>query len=310
VVAQYYRLRFKDNRSDSKQNPFHARTEMSEYTIRLLESPEDMAAAEELQRIVWPGSETDVVPAHLLITAVHNGGIVLGAFVQNKLVGFIFGFPGLVMLPDGPHPKHCSHMMGVHPEWRDSGLGFALKRAQWQMVRHQGLDHITWTYDPLISRNAYLNIAKLGAVCNTYRVSEYGDMRDGLNAGLPSDRFQVDWWVYTPRVEQRLSRRARPALALAHYLGAKPVVMEADHDKKGIPTPAAIPPDFKGALAIVEIPADFDAVKSADMVLALAWRMHTRRLFETAFKHGYLVTDFVHENGRSYYVLTHGESTF
>ena len=193
---------------------------MVEYSIRLLESPEDMTAAEEIQRVVWTGNETEVVPTHMFITAIHNGGIVLGAFVEDKMVGFVFGFPGLEILPDGPHPKHCSHMMGIHPDWRNSGLGFALKRAQWQMVRRQGLNQITWTYDPLLSRNAYLNLAKLGAVCNTYRRSEYGDMRDGLNAGLPTDRFQVDWWINTNRVERRLSKRARGTLSLEQFTKA------------------------------------------------------------------------------------------
>ena len=188
------------------------------WNIRLLETIEEMSAVEELQREVWPGSETDVVPSHLLITAAHNGGMVLGAFANEKLIGCVFGFPGLESTPDGPRPKHCSHIAAVHPDYRDSGVGFALKRAQWQIVRHQGLDHVTWTYDPLLSRNARLNIARLGAVCSTYRRSEYGDMRDGLNAGLPSDRFQVDWWINTKRVERRLSKRARPTLSLNHLM--------------------------------------------------------------------------------------------
>ena len=111
-------------------------------------------------------------------------------------------------------------MLGVHPAYRDHGIGFTLKRAQWQMVRHQGLDRITWTFDPLLSRNAYLNIARLGAVCNTYLRAVYGELRDGINAGLPSDRLQVDWWVNSQRVNRRLSRRARPPLDLAHYLAA------------------------------------------------------------------------------------------
>ena len=110
----------------------------------------------------------------------------------------------------GRVPKHCSHIAAFIPNHRDSGVGFALKRAQWQMVRHQGLDHVTWTYDPLLSRNAHLNIARLGAVCSTYRRSEYGDMRDGLNAGLPSDRFQVDWWVNTKRVERAIKQTCAP----------------------------------------------------------------------------------------------------
>jgi predicted GNAT superfamily acetyltransferase len=287
---------------------------MSEYFIRLLESPEDMAAAEELQRVVWPGSETEVVPTHLLITAIHNGGIVLGAFVEEKLVGFVFGFPGIDMLPDGPHPKHCSHMMGVHPDWRDAGLGFALKRAQWQMIRHQGLDHITWTYDPLLSRNAYLNIAKLGAVCNTYRISEYGDMHDGLNAGLPSDRFQVDWWLNTRRVERRLGKRSRGTLKLDQFAKADLQPLYAlQTGTDGLPRPPEHFSPLDNSLLLAEIPPDFMALKAADFALARDWRFFTREIFETTFAEGYLITDFVFDeagdNPRSLYVLTHGETT-
>ncbi len=230
---------------------------MADYTIRLLETPEDMTALEDLQRIVWPGSETDVVPAHLLITAIHNGGLAIGAFVEDEMVGFVFGFPGLEMLPDGPHPKHCSHMMGVHPDWRQSGLGFALKRAQWQMVRHSGvLTHITWTYDPMLSHNAYLNIAKLGAVCNTYRRSEYGDMRDGLNAGLPSDRFQVDWWLNTTRVERRLGKRSRGALNLDQSTKAElQHLYTPQTGTDGLLHPPEHFSPFDGALLLAEIPS-------------------------------------------------------
>jgi predicted GNAT superfamily acetyltransferase len=283
---------------------------MPDPVIKLLESPEDMTLVEDLQRAVWPGSETDVVPAHLLITAIHNGGIVIGAFLEKELIGFVFGFPGLDFTPDGPRPKHCSHMMGVKPGGRDSGVGFALKRAQWQMVRKQGIDHITWTYDPLLSRNAYLNILKLGAVCNTYRRSEYGDMRDGLNAGLPSDRFQVDWWVNTRRVERRLSKSSRAPLKLDNFSKAElhplyaPLVSHVS-----LLQPPEHFPLLEGRLLLAEIPSDFSALKAADFAIARDWRFFSREVFETAFAAGYIVTDFVYENGRSFYVLTNGDST-
>jgi predicted GNAT superfamily acetyltransferase len=271
-----------------------------------------MDSIEELQRAVWPGSETDVVPAHLMITAVHNGGLVIGAFLNENLVGFVFGFPGVEFTPDGPRPKHCSHMMGIHPDKRDSGIGFALKRAQWQMVRHQGLDHITWTYDPLLSRNAYLNIAKLGAVCSTYRRSEYGNMRDGLNAGLPSDRFQVDWWVNTRRVERRLGKRPRRPLKLENFSKAElqPLYApQALHQSGRWLRPPEHFSALNGKLALAEIPSDFMALKDADFALARDWRFFSRELFETAFAEGYLITDFVYDQSRSFYVLAHGEST-
>lgn len=283
--------------------------------IRLIETPEEINEVEELQRLVWPGSETDVVPAHLLITAVHNGGLMLGAFLEKQLVGFAFGFPGLEATPDGPRAKHCSHMLGIHPEYRDGGLGFALKRAQWQMVRHQGLDHITWTYDPLLSRNARLNIARLGAVCNTYRRSEYGDMRDGLNVGLPSDRFQVDWWINTRRVERRLGKRARPTLTLEGLVeaGLHPLYPTQFEPLAWSRPPEHIP-TFGEHLLLAEIPGDFLALKEADFALARDWRFFSRELFETAFAAGYLVTDYVFDRqdgmSRGFYVLTHGETPF
>ena len=283
---------------------------MTAPVIKILESPEDMTAIEALQRMVWPGSETDVLPAHMLITAIHNGGLVAGAYSDDQLIGFVFGFPGIEFTPDGPRPKHCSHMMGIHPQHRDSGIGFALKRAQWQMVRHQGLDHITWTYDPLLSRNAYLNITKLGAVCNTYRRSEYGEMRDGLNAGLPSDRFQMDWWINTRRVERRLSKRPRRPLKLDHFSKADLQPLYSSYSEAGgWPRPPEHFSSLNGKLALAEIPSDFGTLKDADFSLARDWRFFSREVFETAFSAGYIVTDFIYDNGRSVYVLTHGEST-
>lgn len=282
--------------------------------IKILETSEEMTAVEELQRLVWPGSETDVVPAHMLITAIHNGGLVAGAYENDQLIGFVFGFPGIEFTPDGPRPKHCSHMMGIHPDYRDSGIGFTLKRAQWQMVRHQGLDHMTWTYDPLLSRNARLNISKLGAVCTTYRRSEYGEMRDGLNAGLPSDRFQVDWWINSRRVDKRLSKNPRPALTMEHVArsGLRSFYPPQFTDT-GLFRPPEHVPAFEERILLAEIPHDFIALKARDYALARDWRFFIRELFETAFAKGYIVTDFVFDKAegilRGLYVLTHGEST-
>ena len=299
------------------------------WQIRILDKIEELQMVEELQRIIWPGSDTDVVPTHLLITVVHNGGLVLGALPPgennsgiDKLVGFVYGFPGLYSTPDGPRPKHCSHQLGVHPDYRGQRLGFSLKRAQWQMVRHQGIDRITWTFDPLLSRNAHLNISLLGSVCGTYLRELYGEMRDGLNIGLPSDRFEVDWWVNTERVQRRLSKKARLNLDLAHFFAAgAEVINPTKLGENGWPIPSEpvnLPStsptgDQETLILLVEIPADFLALKAADIELAKEWRLVSREIFENLFESGYLVTDFVHlrgEHPRSYYVLSHGEGTF
>lgn len=311
---------------------------MSEWVLRALSKVEDMLEVEVLQRLVWPGSETEIVPAHMLLAASHNGGIVIGAYprgaftphveadlndvnglpemptrTSTKLVGFVFSFPGVYPTPDGPRLKHCSHMLGVHPEVRNQGVGFLLKRAQWQMVRSQGIDRITWTYDPLLSANAHLNIARLGAICNTYLRNEYGELQDALNIGLPTDRFQLDWWVNSARVRRRISRRPRKALDLAHYLEAETeIINPSSIDSAGDPLPAPTVKYSGAPILLIEIPANFTGLRQRNPVLALEWRLHVRAVFEKLFALGYLVTDFLHLGGttpRSFYVASHGEST-
>jgi predicted GNAT superfamily acetyltransferase len=314
---------------------------MKKISLHILETPQEMAAAEELQRRVWPGTDRDAVPHHMLLAAAQNGGLVVGAVeaetpdetpdqpesdelefldrstppLQAELVGFVFGFLGMYTTEAGPRLKHCSHMLGVLPGYRDRGVGFLLKRAQWQMVRHQGLDLVTWTYDPLLSVNAHLNIARLGAVCNTYIPDAYGDMTDALNSGLPTDRFEVDWWVNSKRVLGRMSKRPRAPLDLAHYLAAGvPIINPTRIEADALPRPVGLP-DIASlvgqSLLLVEIPADFLALKATDRQLAVEWRLHTRSLFEELFKNGYLVTDSVYlpgTNPRSFYVMTYGEA--
>lgn len=298
---------------------------MGEWQLHILQSMEELHLVEDLQRVVWAGSETDIVPGHVLITAVHNGGLVIGAFKNDEsespqMVGFVYGFPGLYSTPDGPRLKHCSHQLAVHPDYRGRGLGFMLKRAQWQMVRHQGIDRITWTFDPLLSRNAYLNIARLGAVCNTYLRDLYGEMRDELNKGLNSDRFEVDWWVNTQRVGRRVSRNSRLKLDLAHFLAAGAEIINPTRiTQEGMPIPPEVGritfPGESGevpVLLLAEIPADFQRLKSSDIELAKTWRIHSRHVFEALFQAGYFVTDFIYLPGsspRSFYVLSHGDGT-
>jgi predicted GNAT superfamily acetyltransferase len=135
-------------------------------------------------------------------------------------------------------------------------------------------------------------------------------MRDGLNAGLPSDRFLMDWWVNTRRVERRLSKRARRPLKLDDFSKAelKPLYsLQVPDDQRPRPPEHFSP--LNGNLTLAEIPSDFNALKNVDFALARDWRFFTRELFETAFAEGYIVTDFIYDQARSFYVLAHGEST-
>jgi predicted GNAT superfamily acetyltransferase len=265
---------------------------------------------ESLQGRVWGLDGIDVVPLHLMITMQKSGGLVLGAFDEtDRMVGFLLGFLGAC---DGDvrRPKHCSHMMGVLEEWRGRGVGYRLKLAQRDHALSQGLDLVTWTYDPLESLNAALNIGKLGAVCGTYVRDLYGPMTDGLNAGLSTDRFCVDWWIDSDRVRTRLSGdRPRPALAAA--LARDAVVLNpASVGPDGLPRPAAALEQSRASTVLVEIPANVRAIKADDMELAWRWREQTREAFEECFAAGYTVSDFISEEEggvrRSWYVLERG----
>lgn len=279
------------------------------WEIRLLHAPEEIQAAEVLQRDVWPGGDLEIVPAHVLLTAAHNGGLLAGAYVEDTLVGFVWGFPGLDMTADPPRLKHCSHQLGILPGFRGSGIGFALKCYQRDFVLRQGLDRITWTYDPLLARNARLNIARLGAVCNTYLVNLYGELRDDLNAGLPTDRFQVDWWITEERVANRLASSASQPGSLADRLASGATLLNPP-GPDGAPRPPApsVAAPATAAAMLLEIPPDFLALKAANPALALRWRIATRQVFGALFGQGYAVTDFMSQVGpvpRAVYVLTH-----
>lgn len=287
--------------------------------LKALQNAEEIKPLEALQKLIWSGSDTDIIPQHMMLTAAQNGGLVIGAYDEEQVVGFVFGFIGLYNEDGKARIKHCSHMLGVHPEFRDAGVGARLKRAQWQLVRQQGLELITWTYDPLESRNAYLNFAKLGAICSTYKRNFYGPMEDDLNTGIPSDRFQVDWWVNSQRVVKRLRRDPGKRLNLAQYLAADvPIINATELTGGGFPAPyqdrmdTLENPATRPNLTLFEIPGNFQAIKAADMDLAREWRMYSRVIFELFFNQGYMVTDFVFQADdvpRGYYVLTHGKAT-
>jgi len=278
---------------------------MADWEIHQLENPESLHEIEELQGVIWPGSQREIVPVHMFLAAIYNGGLVLGAFSNNRMIGMLFGFPGMFTSNGEMKVKHCSHMLGVHPDWRNSGLGFALKCSQRQFVLSQGLNLITWTYDPLLSRNANLNITKLGAVCNTYRRSEYGQLLDNLNAGLDSDRFQVDWWLNTCRVEKSLNDHYKNEKRLDDFIGGNIEIVSISDDLQ----PPCSFPDLNQTLLLIEIPNDFLALKARDILLAKAWRQTSRELFEFVFANGYSVIDFFVDNGHSYYVLEYSETS-
>jgi predicted GNAT superfamily acetyltransferase len=246
----------------------------------------------------------EVLPVHIMVAVPKNGGLLLGAFDGDDLIGYVFGFAGLTAQG---RLKHCSHMMGVVPKYQARGVGYQLKLAQRDHLLARGLDLVTWTYDPLASRNAYLNLGKLGAVCCTYLQDYYGPMTDGLNAGLPPDRLQVDWWIASEHVGQRIQRGRRRGLPQDAFQ-----VIETGRRSDGFLEPVGLrlKPEDAAARRIdvyVEIPVDYQAIKAVDMDLALQWRLATRQAFKAYFAAGFTAVDFITTvancKRRSYYGL-------
>ena len=284
-------------------------------TIRPLTSISDFHAAEELQRQVWPGSELIIAPLHILLTVAQNGGVVIGAWDDDKLVGFVLGFLGTdegdPNRPAMTRLKHCSHMLGVLPDYRDKGVGYQLKIAQYHAVNQQAVRLITWTFDPIESRNANLNIARLGAISRTYKRDNYGEMNDGLNVGLPSDRLLVEWWITSNRVKQRIGGE-RKRLSFESYMAADMLILNPTRaNEAGLPKMIGESFDPSSVICLVEIPSNFQVIKTKDIELAREWKRQVRRVLENAFSNGYLITDFVFENvgdrPRAFYVLSQGD---
>jgi len=269
-------------------------------TIKPVITIEECRQIEDLQRKIWDMDETDVVPDHLLLTAAKNQGVVLLARLDGQPIGFVFSFQGATA--DGVR-KPCSHQAGVFPGERSRGVGYRLKLAQRKAVLAQGIELITWTCDPLLSRNAKLNIGKLGAMSYAYFPRLYGDMRDGLNKGWDSDRLEVSWHLNSSHVQAKLHGKPAPL-----RVQASQILNPAARNQRGF----FVPPEKSAPLShhrhFVQIPTHIDALKKVDMALAIAWRIHIRHLLELAFAEGYTIVDFVHQPGpgSSYYVIETG----
>ncbi|MDP9245398.1 MAG: GNAT family N-acetyltransferase [Chloroflexota bacterium] len=263
-----------------------------------VETATDIAACAltvPIQEETWSG---DVgVPAQLMLAIVHNGGFVALGYVDGdeRPAGFVFGFLGIYDF----HFRHHSHMLAVRPEHRGSGLALALKEAQRDHCLDQGIEIMAWTMDPLEALNARFNFGKLGTYAREYHRDFYGDMPDKLNAGLPSDRFYVEWPIGMDRTYKRLRGDDQvPALGDAEREGIR-YLLRGDGTR-----PAPQDPPAGESHLLVEIPTDFQRIKRDDRSLALEWRIAARSAFEGAFAQGYAAVEFLRgQNGRGAYLL-------
>jgi predicted GNAT superfamily acetyltransferase len=256
--------------------------------IRPINTLTDLRKCHEIQRATWGFTDLMVFPYTQLISAAHNGGVLLGAYDGVDLVGFVYGYLGM----SGTKLYLFSQRMGVLPQYQSQGIGMKLKLAQRDQMLRQGIDLIVWTYDPLLGKNATLNIEKLGGIVRHYARDIYGTVNNPLQMGLSTDRFLLEWELLSDRVRERIrSNETRPLaktwLEESQYPLANYVSWEED-----LPRPVASDLELDEDVVLVQIPPDLNAIKKVDLNLARGWRESTRDIFETYFWRGYVINGF------------------
>jgi len=245
----------------------------SDVSLRECTSFEDFHACIELERAVWKDEDIDVMPLRLYMLSRTCGSPTIGAFdPSGRLVGFSYTMIAL----RGTRVAYHSHMLGVAEEWRDRNIGYRIKLAQRQRAMEAGIPLIFWTFDPLQSRNAHLNINKLGAIVRQYKENYYGEV---FESQVPSDRLIAEWWIYSDHVASAVAGR---------------------------------PPSIRRELGTVEIPDDIDAIRRASVERHREWRLRAREEFQGALASGGIVRGFARrkEVGVSRYVLGDDEAQF
>lgn len=240
--------------------------------VREFAALEDIERATALFNIVWPSPNgTDAMPSNLLRALAHAGNYVAGAFHRDELVGAIVGFLGL-------HERELvlhSHMLGVLPDARSRNVGWTLKQHQRAWALERGIAKVVWTFDPLVRRNAYFNLAKLGAIGARYSVNFYGEMADGINARDETDRLLVSWDVAGER-----ARSAAAGVPVEANGEAAPVALEVGPDNEPVLR------DVTAPSILCQVPDDVVALRAADPELAARWRKALRATLGRAVQSG------------------------
>lgn len=251
--------------------------------VRLAHDVVELEAIDRLFARTWGGEEQDAVSVNMMKALAHSGQYVAAAWREGAVVGATVGFS---WGPESPGWLH-SHIAGVTPEAQGQGVGLALKLHQAKWALDHRIHTITWTYDPLIRRNAWFNIVKLGARAESYHPNFYGRMTDGINSGEQSDRCMAVWDLTSPN---RPDRNLGPDGGAA---GAPVLLAESDHGRPVL-TPGT------GDMLLCQVPADVVALRQKSPELATEWRMALRNTMGRALDSGYVATSVTRQG---HYVL-------
>lgn len=271
---------------------------VSRWTIRPFRTHQDYEACIALQEATWGTGFSERVPMALMIVSQRLGGVAAGAFDEDgSLAGFVIGMTGL----ENGIPVHWSDMLAVRPDQRGSGLAIRLKSYQRDAVMALGIRRMYWSFDPLESQNAYINLARLGIVVREYVENMYGQTDSPLHRGIGTDRFVALWQLDAPRVARRLAEEESPP-AIEELAGVPRVLDCTPTSSSGWPEPAArATPRANQVLAA--IPSSIQALKSASPQLAARWREATRSVLQSYLSNGYEVCELIRGARVSHYLL-------
>jgi predicted GNAT superfamily acetyltransferase len=288
-----------------------SRTAAQQVAIRDLKSIDDLSQLKAVEKAVWGMADEDALPLTVAIALRAAGNIFVGAFDRDndkeKLVGFAFGFFGR---EHGQMTIH-SHMLAVLDAYRHLDLGSRLKQAQRERAMALGVHEMTWTYDPLQSRNAHFNFSKLGVVSDTYKVDFYGPETSSMLHRNGTDRLWVRWILNSRRVRDRLAGGNKTTNARVETLDAMRLLAPlVRFDPSGKPGRADLAESLARQRVSIEIPGDILEVERTDMGLAREWRDATRWAFREAVKAGFFVAEFCRsirgQQGPGAYLLQRG----
>lgn len=264
-------------------------------TIKELTTIEQIEEARKLENEIWAVGS---IPVHQTVAAIRNGGIVLGAYLQDELIGFNYSCPGY--MDNGVYLY--SHMIGIKRNYREKGVGELLKIYLKDLASERGYRNCRWTFDPLEARSGFLNFSKLRGYSDTYIENCYGEMEDPFNRALPTDRLYVEWQLvdndylrWDAKVDE-LIEEAKPVVDWAPNMVGLPTLDPEQSFRKG--------EAFIHDAYLLPIPTNFQKIKVESPALAEDWRYKTRHLLQEMFDQGYKIIHLLKKDENiSHYLL-------
>jgi len=256
---------------------------------------------EDIQRDAWKMPDVELVPKRLIYATLKSGGVVIGAYLKEELLGYTWGWIG----NKDPYGVFIySHHNAVREKYQNQGIGLQLKLEQRNWALKNGYKLINWTFDPLQSKNCYLNLHKLGATCASYNVNYWGEMKDALNVGMETDRLYCNWYLDSDHVKEYLAHKQRDFTEIVS--NDNHLVLKTR--RKGIFLEITeMNLANSNSLLAIEIPSNITEYMINNKNLAIEWRNKTRDIFINYFSKCYKIFDFVimkeNKSMRCYHIL-------